>query len=76
MRDELLSISEAARESGTSRQAIHDAINRGALEAVESGSYRFVLRRSLRSYKPDPKKIKAGKTGARKTRQAQRRRAA
>lgn len=52
--DELLTVTQAAAERGTTRQAINYLIRRGKLEVVEIAGKRFVSRRILASFTPDP----------------------
>ena len=67
MKDDLVPVTEAAKELGISRQAVHYAIGRLELEVVRVGRSLFVLRRSLRRYKPNPQNVRAGKSRANKS---------
>lgn len=49
---DLISVTEAAKLRGVTRQAILDLISRGKIQAVEVGGRRFVRRSEVRSYKP------------------------
>jgi hypothetical protein len=52
--DELLTVTQAAAERGTTRQAINYLIRHGKLEVVEIAGKRFVSRRILASFTPAP----------------------
>ena len=52
--DELLTVSQAADERGTTRQAINYLVRQGKLETVEIAGRRFITRRALAQYVPDP----------------------
>jgi hypothetical protein len=62
--DELLTVTQAAAERGTTRQAINYLIRHGKLEVVEIAGKRFISRRILASFIPAlggrPPKSKAG----------------
>jgi hypothetical protein len=51
--DELLTVTQAAAERGTTRQAINYLIRQGKLEAVEIAGKRFISRQTLASFIPD-----------------------
>lgn len=51
--DELLTVTQAAAERGTTRQAINYLIRQGKLEAVEIAGKRFISRRVLAAFIPD-----------------------
>jgi predicted DNA-binding protein YlxM (UPF0122 family) len=70
MKDDLLSVPEAAKELGISRQAVHYAIGRLELDVVRIGNTLFVTRRSLRKYKPNPQNVRAGRARAEKSQRA------
>jgi len=52
--DELLTVAQAAQERGTTRQAINHLVRQGKLETVEIAGRRFISRRALAKYVPDP----------------------
>lgn len=59
--EDLLSINEAARISGLSRQSIHAAIEKGKIEtSVVMEPVRKVVRRSLEAYEPNEKRKNCG----------------
>jgi hypothetical protein len=51
---ELLTVTQAADERGTSRQAINYLIRQGRIETVEIAGRRFISRSVLASFKPEP----------------------
>jgi hypothetical protein len=51
--DELLTVTQAAAERGTTRQAINYLIRHGKLETVEIAGKRFISRRTLAAFTPD-----------------------
>jgi excisionase family DNA binding protein len=61
----LVTVSEAAREKGISREAIYRAIQDGRLRYRKILGKIGIVRSSLESYEPDGDKIRAGLTGAR-----------
>ena len=66
--EELLTVSQAADERGTTRQAINYLIRQGKLATVEIAGRRFVSRRELSTFTPDrggrpPKQGKAATSG-------------
>ena len=52
--DDLLTVAQAAQERGTTRQAINYLVRQGKLETVEIAGRRFVSRKALAEYVPDP----------------------
>ena len=52
--DELLTVTQAADERGTTRQAINYLVRQGKLATVEIAGRRFVTRKALAEYTPDP----------------------
>ncbi len=52
--DELLTVSQAAEERGTTRQAINYLVRQGKLATVEIAGRRFVTRKALAEYAPNP----------------------
>jgi hypothetical protein len=50
---ELLTVTQAADERGTTRQAINYLIRQGRLETVEIAGKRFINRSVLASFKPE-----------------------
>jgi hypothetical protein len=52
--DDLLTVAQAADERGTSRQAINYLVRQGKLETVEIAGRRFITRKALAEYTPDP----------------------
>jgi hypothetical protein len=50
---ELLTVSQAAAESGKTRQAINYLIRQGKLQIVEIAGKRFISRRVLTAFTPD-----------------------
>ncbi len=52
--DELLTVAQAADERGTTRQAINYLVRQGKLATVEIAGRRFVTRKVLAEYTPDP----------------------
>lgn len=65
----LLSVAQAGRELGITRQGVLYAIERGYLQAVKVGPYRLVPRHSVEAYKkarPRPGLPKGTKLGPRK----------
>jgi excisionase family DNA binding protein len=58
LKDELLTVTQAAEIRGTSRIAIHELITRGRLKAVEIAGRKFIRRSELEAFekqKPGPK---------------------
>jgi hypothetical protein len=51
--NELLTVTQAADERGTTRQAINYLIRQGRLETVEIAGKRFISRSVLASFKPE-----------------------
>jgi hypothetical protein len=51
---ELLTVTQAADERGTTRQAVNHLIRQGRLETVEIAGKRFISRSVLASFKPEP----------------------
>lgn len=51
--EELLTVTQAARVRGVTRQAINHLIRQGKLEAVDIAGRRFVRRGSLERFEPD-----------------------
>jgi excisionase family DNA binding protein len=49
-----LTINEAAKRRGVSRQAVQDLISRGRLKARRLGRQWLIHRLDLSAYKPDP----------------------
>lgn len=62
----LVSVSDAAKEKGVSREAIYQAIQGGRLKVKRVIGKIGVLRSSLDAYQPDTDKIRAGYTRARR----------
>ncbi len=59
-----LTINQAAKLKGVSRQAIHAAIKRGDLVAVEYKTTRkFITERALANFQPDLKRQASGQKG-------------
>ena len=56
----LVSVSDAAKEKGVSREAIYQAIQQGRLKVRRVIGKIGVLRNSLDAYQPDANKIRAG----------------
>ncbi len=52
--DELLTVAQAADERGTTRQAINYLVRQGKLETVDIAGRRFITRKALAEYTPDP----------------------
>jgi hypothetical protein len=52
--DELLTVTQAADERGTTRQAINYLVRQGKLLTVEIAGRRFITRKALAEYTPDP----------------------
>jgi excisionase family DNA binding protein len=52
--DDYLTVNEAAKNRGVSRQAIQDLISRGRLKASRVGNQWLIHKRDLAGYKPDP----------------------
>ncbi len=68
---ELLTVTQAAEERGTTRQAINYLIRQGRLETVEIAGKRFISRSVLAHFKPEvggrpPKPSSTEKTATRK----------
>ncbi len=61
---ELLTVTQAADERGTSRQAINYLVRQGRLEVVEIAGKRFISRTALASFKPEPGGRPPGKSSA------------
>jgi hypothetical protein len=63
--DDLLTVTQAAAERGTTRQAINYLIRQGKLETVEIAGKRFISRRTLAVFTPElggrPPKAKQSK---------------
>jgi len=51
--DDLISLSEAARIRGVTRQAIDDLVKRGRLPVVEIAGKRFVRKQDVDAYQPE-----------------------
>jgi len=51
---ELLTVTQAADERGTTRQAINYLVRQGRLETVEIAGKRFISRNVLANFKPEP----------------------
>lgn len=51
--DELLTVTQAANERGTTRQAINYLIRNGKLPVVDIAGRRFIARRALNEFTPD-----------------------
>ena len=70
-RTKLMSITEVAEQKECTRQAVHDAIKSGKLDAEQVGRY-YVVRMNSRFQKwmPDPKRQIAG--GIRRTKEGKR----
>jgi predicted DNA-binding protein YlxM (UPF0122 family) len=68
----LVSVSEAAKEKGISREAVYQAIQSGRLKIKRVLGKIGVLRSSLDSYQPDRSKIRAGRIRARRVNTASR----
>ena len=52
--DDWISASEAARLRGVTRQAIGSLVRRGRLRTLEFGGKKFVSRKDVEAYIPDP----------------------
>ncbi len=50
---ELLTVTQAAEERGTTRQAINYLVRQGRLEVVEIAGKRFISRSTLANFKPE-----------------------
>jgi hypothetical protein len=61
---ELLTVTQAADERGTTRQAINYLVRQGRLEVIEIAGKRFISRTALASFKPEPGGRPPGKTSA------------
>ncbi len=61
--DEMLTVTQAAEERGTTRQAINYLVRQGKLETVEIAGRRFIARKVLAEYTPDPGGRPATKKG-------------
>ena len=62
---QLVTVKDAAREKGISREAIYQAIQDGRLKTRKVLGKIGVLRSSLDAYEPDRNKVRAGLTRAR-----------
>ena len=62
---QLVTVKDAAREKGISREAIYQAIQDGRLKTRKVLGKIGILRRSLDAYEPDRNKVRAGLTRAR-----------
>ena len=62
--DQYISVPEAARRKGVSRQAIWDACRAGRLVAKRVGRFWFVDIKALRHWRPQPKNGHAGSLAA------------
>ena len=62
---QLVTVKDAAREKGISREAIYRAIHDGRLKTRKVLGKIGVLRSSLDAYEPDRNKVRAGLTRAR-----------
>ncbi len=51
--DEMLTVTQAARERGTTRQAINHLIRNGKLPVVDIAGRKFIARRVLNEFTPD-----------------------
>lgn len=51
--EELLSVADAAKLRGVSRQAINHLIRQNKIGFIQIGRNRFILRQSLESFTPD-----------------------
>lgn len=59
---ELLTVTQAADERGTTRQAINYLVRQGRLETVEIAGKRFISRNVLAKFKPEPSGRPPGKS--------------
>lgn len=55
-----VTIAEAARRKGVTKEAIRQAIKRGALAETTFGHLKLVTVASLDRYRPDPKHVASG----------------
>jgi hypothetical protein len=62
---QLVTVKDAAKEKGISREAIYQAIQNGRLKTRTVLGKIGILRTSLDAYEPDRNKIRAGLTRAR-----------
>ena len=62
---QLITVRDAAREKGISREAIYQAIQDGRLKTKKVLGKIGILRRSLDAYEPDRNKVRAGLMRAR-----------
>ncbi len=60
----LVTVRDAAREKGISREAVYQAIRTGRLKSRKVLGKIGILRSSLDEYEPDSKKIRAGRLRA------------
>lgn len=65
---DLITVSEAAKELGISREAVYKAIREGRLAAVNILGKIGIERKALKEYHPEEIRIKAGKRRAAKNR--------
>jgi excisionase family DNA binding protein len=70
----LITVSEAAKELGISREAIYKAIREGRLTAINILGKIGIEREALKEYHPEEVRIKAGKKRAAQKRRARGRR--
>lgn len=68
---QLVTVKDAAREKGISREAIYQAIQDGRLKTRKVLGKIGILRSSLDAYEPDRNKVHAGLTRARSQRRQQ-----
>ena len=61
---QLVTVKDAAREKGISREAIYQAIQDGRLKTKKVLGKIGILRSSLDAYEPDRNKVRAGLTRA------------
>jgi predicted DNA-binding protein (UPF0251 family) len=64
-RDDLITVNQAAKMKGVSRQAIHAAIKTGRLKAIEivTKSHR-ITPEALEAFTPNPKRQQCGRRAA------------
>lgn len=55
-----VTIAEAARRKGVTKEAVRQAIKRGVLVATAFGHLQLVTLASLAAYRPDPKHVASG----------------
>ena len=66
-----LSVTEAAKKKGCTRQGIHYAIHTGKIDAEDIGAYKAVVANArFEDWQPNPKIQKAGKARWKGTRKA------